>query len=314
MSTVVVIIVTWNASHLINDVLNALDIQTFLPQRVLLVDNASNDVDELEQIVLQHRQCELIKNDRNLGFAVANNIGIRLAGEVDYIALLNPDAFPEPQWLENLVVAAESNPTYGSFASRLINHENVALLDGAGDFLTAIGVPGRRGHGLSKDMLFLDQEIIFSPCAAAALYSRPALANCGGFDEDYFCYIEDIDLGFRLLLLGYPCLYVPNSIARHMGSALTGRRSSFSVYYGQRNLVFNFIKNMPGIIFWIFLPLHILMNVFSLIHFLFKGQLIIASKAKLDSLKYLPTLIKKRRHIQKTRKMPIRTVWRLLGR
>ena len=84
--------------------------------------------------------------------------------------------------------------------------------------------------------------------------------GAGGLDEDFFCYMEDIDLAFRLRLLGWECLHVPRAVCRHVGSAITGRRSDFSVYHGQRNIVWVFVKNMPPPLFALLLPLHVLLN------------------------------------------------------
>jgi GT2 family glycosyltransferase len=104
-------------------------------------------------------------------------------------------------------------------------------------------------HGTPASALKGSECEIFSPCAAAALYRRSALLEVGGFDEDFFCYVEDVDLGFRLRLAGYRCLYVPLSVAHHIGSGTTGgKNSDFSVYHGHRNLVWAFVKNMPGVL------------------------------------------------------------------
>ena len=95
---------------------------------------------------------------------------------------------------------------------------------------------------------------IFAPCAAAALYRRAAFLEAGGFDEHFFCYMEDVDLGFRLRLLGYRCGYAPAAIVHHVGSGTTGARSPFTVYHGHRNLVWTYVKNMPTPWFWLYLP------------------------------------------------------------
>jgi len=94
----------------------------------------------------------------------------------------------------------------------------------------------------------------FSPCAAAALYRASALREAGPFDADYFCYSEDVDLGFRLRLLGYTCWYAPDSVAHHVGSAITGGRSDFTMYHGVRNGIWTYVKDMPGVLAWLCLP------------------------------------------------------------
>jgi GT2 family glycosyltransferase len=156
---------------------------------------------------------------------------------------------------------------------------------------------------------------VFSPCAAAALYRRSALHEAGGFDEDYFCYAEDVDLGFRLRLAGHRCLYVPRSVARHVGCGTTGgHHSDFALYHGHRNLVWTFVKDMPGVLFWIFLPLHALLNIMSVLWFAFQGRWGVILRAKLDALKGLPKMWLKRRSIQRARVASVGEIWQQLDK
>lgn len=312
MTNVAVIIVTWNSAHLVGDVFQALAAQTLQPRRTLVVDNGSDDVALLASIVARFPGCELLRLEYNAGFAAANNVGIWRCEGMDFVALLNPDAFPEPGWLAALVSAAQQHPQVAAFGSRLLDHGDPTRLDGAGDYLTVAGKPGRRGHGQSALGRFLQGEEIFAPCAAAALYRRPALVAVGGFDEQFFCYVEDVDLAFRLLLSGYGSWYVPDSVVHHMGSALTGRRSVFTVYHGQRNLVFNYIKNMPGALFWIFLVPHLLLNLVYLLGASLTGRGGAAWRAKRDALRQLPVIWRQRRTIQSQRKVGTWRVLRLL--
>ena len=146
-------------------------------------------------------------------------------------------------------------------------------------------------------------EEVFSACPAAALYSREEFLKVGGFDEDYFSYFEDIDLGFRLRLSGGKCLYVPEAVVHHIGSASTGKRSDFSVYYGYRNMIWTFVKNMPNPLIWIFLPFHISAILFFVIYLTLRGQGKVISRAIFDAIHGLPKMIEKRKHIQKNRKI-----------
>lgn len=314
MASVAVIIVTWNAAALIDGVLAALDQQTLKPQRILVVDNGSDDADQLDAIVAGHARCELLKLDANRGFAAANNVGIARCQDVEFIALLNPDAFPSAGWLAALVASADVWEDAASFASRLLDHANPERLDGAGDALTVAGKPARRGHGETAAGRFLASEEVFAPCAAAAMYRREPLTRCGGFDESFFCYIEDVDLGFRLRLAGHGCRYVPGAVVLHMGSALTGRRSAFALYHGQRNMVFNFVKNMPAPLFWLLLPLHIAMNIAYLAGALLAGQGCDVWRAKRDALCALPALWRQRRVVQQARVASATDIWTVLDR
>jgi len=233
----------------------------------------------------------------------------------EWIALINPDAFAEPRWLEALLDAAESSPEFDVFGSKLLNAADSSLLDGAGDACHISGLVWRTAQGAPVSVAGERECEIFSPCAAAALYRRSALLEVGGFDEDFFCYVEDVDLGFRLRLAGYRCRHVPQSVAHHVGSGTTGgRHSDFSVYHGHRNLVWMFVKDMPGLLFWLFLPLHVAMNLASIVWFALRGQGGVMLRAKRDALSGLPKMWRKRKQIQKSRGASMGDIWRVLDR
>lgn len=311
---VTVIIVNWNGEHFLFRCLSALMSQTVKPQEIILVDNASSD-GSLE-VARRFPAVRLLAQDRNTGFARGNNLAIEAAAaECEWIALINPDAFAEPRWLEALLVAAESNPRFDVFGSKLINASAPLLLDGAGDVYHVSGLVWRMGHGIPASALQGFEYEVFSPCAAAALYRRSALLEVGGFDEDFFCYVEDVDLGFRLRLAGYRCLYVPKSVVHHVGSGTTGgKNSDFPIYHGHRNVVWTYVKDMPGILFWIFLPLHLAMNLVVLAVFAWRGQGRVILRAKRDALIGLPGMWKKRRLVQSKRKVSLRTILRVLDK
>lgn len=309
------IIVTWNAAHLMNAVLAALSKQTRPADRVLIVDNGSLDENQLIDIVAQYPFCELKRLGKNLGFAAANNIGVRECNDVEFVALLNPDAFPEPYWLEALLTAARDNSEFAVFGSKLVNAADPSVLDGVGDAYHISGLVWReRSEVPQQGGDFLTREI-FSPCAAAALYRRQIVVDAGGFDEDYFCYVEDVDLGFRLRLAGHKAMYVPNAVTHHVGSATTGgQHSDFSVYHGHRNLVWTFVKDMPGGVFWLLLPLHVAMNLVALVVFTLRGQGRVILRAKWDAIKGLPKMWRKRQLVQSTRITTVREIWRLMDK
>lgn len=311
---VAVIIVNWNGRDFLEECLNALLAQTIKPHEILLVDNASSDGSV--EIVRIFSSVRLLTQDCNTGFARGNNLAIVSASdESDWIALLNPDAFPDPQWLETLLVAAQSRPEFDVFGSKLVNAVDPALFDGTGDAYHISGLVWRTAHGVPMSVLGESECEIFSPCAAAALYRHSAFVAAGGFDEDFFCYVEDVDLGFRLRLAGYRCLYVPQSVAHHIGSGTTGgQHSDFSIYHGHRNLVWTFVKNMPGVLFWLLLPLHVALNVVSVIWFALCGKGAVILRAKRDALLGLPKMWRKRQQIQKARVASIWDIWRVLDK
>jgi GT2 family glycosyltransferase len=308
---VLVVIVNYNGGALLTRAVDAMRQQDFSNYRLVVVDNASTD-DSIAQMQSGHPGTEVLHPGKNLGFAAANNLAVRTYLNSRWIALLNPDAFPEPAWLRTLVNAARSNPDVAAFASRTVDARNRLILDGAGDAYHWSGRYWRRGYGLPGAGRYLCPEEIFSACAAAALYTRRAWEDMGGLDEDFFCYGEDVDLGFRLQLAGHRCLYVPGAVAYHQGSALTGERSAFSTYHGQRNLVWVYFKNMPPLLFWPLLPYHLVLNLAALISCVLRGQGRVAFKAKFDALRGLTRTWRKRRSIQRTRRVSAARIWSLL--
>ena len=311
---VTVVIVNWNCERFLERCLIALLSQTAKPYEIILLDNASTD-GSLE-IARRFPAVRVIALEQNTGFARGNNLAIEAASkESEWIALINPDAFAAPHWLEALLTATEFKPEFDVFGSKLVNAADSAMLDGTGDAYHISGLVWRTAHGAPVSTLDESECDIFSPCAAAALYRRSALLEVGGFDEDFFCYTEDVDLGFRLRLAGYRCLYVPLSVVHHVGSGTTGgKNSDFSVYHGHRNLVWMFIKDMPGHLFWLMLPLHVLLNLVSIIWFALRGQGGIILRAKRDALLGLPKMWRKRQQIQKGRLTSIGDIWRVLDK
>jgi GT2 family glycosyltransferase len=308
-----VVIVNYNAAGFLDRALEALAGQTRAPDRVIVVDNASAD-GSAEDLERHYAGVELIRLTKNVGFAAANNAGIWAAAECDWVALLNPDAFPEPDWLEQLVAAAQRESGYSFFASRLLLADEPHKVDGTGDVYHVSGLAFRRDHGRSALKASRPQEEVFAPCAAAALYRRDALIEIGGFDESYFAYLEDLDLAFRLRLAGHRCLYVPSSTALHHGSAIAGRTSDFTIYHSHRNLIWTYFKNMPSPHVWVYLPQHLLVNLAALIAYSLLGQPRTIVRAKRDAVRGLPRVLAERRRLQSTRRVGGRELRRLMGK
>jgi GT2 family glycosyltransferase len=295
------VIVNANSGRLLDTTLEHLARQTTPPTRTVVVDNASTD-GSAERVERLFPDIELIRMERNIGFAAANNVAARVVADCELIALLNPDAFAEPSWLEALLAAAAEAPAHSSFASRLMVASSDGVLDGTGDVYHVSGLAWRRDHGRPlADAGQAPAGEIFSPCAAAALYRRDAFLAAGGFDESYFCYLEDVDLGFRMRLKGELSLYVPTSVVHHVGSSTAGRESDFQIYHSQRNMVWTFVKNMPGSLLWRHLAQHVVVNVLTVVWYSLRGQAKTVARAKRDALKGLPRVIRARREVQASR-------------
>lgn len=301
--TTSIVIVTWNSAVHIPSCLTCLCAQTRQDFELILVDNGSTDSSlDLPEIYQQDLHIRVEKLGINRGFATANNIGAHLA-RGKWLILLNADAFPEPDWLEQFLRASEQNPRYTCFSSRQIQFNAPERLDGAGDTYHMSGLAWRNNYQLPSKTHGLEKRDVFSACGAAALYLREDFLQTGGFDEDYFSYFEDVDLGFRLRLAGKKCLYVPEAIVHHVGSASTGKRSDFSVYHGYRNMIWTFFKDMPSPLIWLLLPLHITTVLFFVGYLSMRGQGKVILRAIRDAVRGLPGIFEKRKVIQKNKKI-----------
>lgn len=293
MASVSIIIVNYNAGERLLKCLAAVKAQTHTPLEVLLVDNDSEDGSFLAALEA-HPWVTPMPMGENLGFAAANNRAAELA-RGDWLALLNPDAYPEPDWLEELLHASGRWPTVAAFGSTQIQADDVTVLDGAGDNLHALGVPYRGFFGWSIDNLPKEGKV-FAPCAAAALIQRDRFLELGGFDESFFCYCEDVDWGFRHRLSGGECIQVPAARVMHEGSGITGRQSAFTMYHGHRNRLWMWAKNAPPLLFWGLLPVQLLANGYFLTRFLSSDIWSDYQRALIDGYREFPKL---RRHARR---------------
>jgi len=308
-----VVVVNYNSGGWLRRCVTSLLNQTRVPDRVLIIDNASED-DSVASLPALPDSVEVIQAESNLGFAAANNLAIDRLQDMEWVALINPDAEADTEWLSALMRAADERAEYSFFGSRMLNAEDPKTLDGIGDVYHASGLVWRARHGRPEQASDTQACEIFSPCAAAALYRRQDLNDAGGFDERYFCYSEDTDLGFRLRLAGLRCLYVPESVVAHAGSGITGATSEFTVYHGHRNLVWTFVKNMPGRLLWLYLPQHLLMNLVSIVWMTLRGRGVAVLRAKVDAVKGLGWALGERRKIQSQRKATVDDIRAVLSR
>lgn len=313
-----VAIVNFYTAGYLRRCLRALAEQTRFADTIVIINNG--DLPGALDFVTENYPSILVLEQPNVGFAGANNLAINALEGHQWIALLNPDAFPEPEWLEQLLLAAHGHPEIAVFSSQLLRADNEHILDGDGDSYHLSGLAWRHNHGRPARYAGPKREV-FSACAAAALYRRDALIDVNGFDSSYFCYFEDIDLGFRLRLRGFRCLQVPAARVHHVGSAASGceKSSDFALYHGHRNLVWTFVKNMPGHWFWLLLPMHLVLNLVEIIWYTCKGRSKVMCRAKLDAVKEIPAVWAQRRQVQAQRTASCMTilksmsVWPLMG-
>lgn len=293
---VTVVVVNFNSGRYLAECLEALSAQTYPGFRAIVIDNASSD----ESVVRARRAVDdpriVFKVlPENLGFAAANNLAVREA-DTPWIATLNPDAFPEPDWLNRMLEATARHPDVPMFGATLLDAETPGRLDGAGDNYSAVGIAWRGGHHRIVPVPPSDYEV-FAPCAAAAVYRRDAFLAQGGFDERFFCFMEDVDLAFRLRLAGGRCIHVTGARVRHVGGGSGGRNRRRSDFWGFRNRIWTFVKNMPGPLFWPLFPAHLLANLALLVLAVPQGRVVGVSAGILAGLRGIPAFWRERRKI-----------------
>lgn len=264
-----------------------------------IVDNGSTDGSIATLPDLDKRFIIMELGD-NTGFAAANNTAAKQA-KAPWLALLNPDAFARPDWLEQLLKASGTTPniTMVGSAQYLALADNPTL-DGVGDCYHFSGIAFRAGYG--KQIEPPKAGLVFGPCAAAALYHRGKFLALGGFDERFFCYHEDVDLAFRMQLSGGECLQSPDAIVDHISSGISSKVPEFAIYHGTRNRIWTFFKNMPWPLLIFLTPFHIGANLAYLGWALFrKGRLKPTLRGIRDGIKGLPQTFRDRKIVQETR-------------
>ncbi len=309
MSKVSVLIVNYNSGDRLKRCLECLDAQTFPDFEIIVIDNASSDDSvECASERVNGLAVRFINAGENLGFAVANNLAA-LEASGEWLVFLNPDAYARPDWLARLMAATKRYPWADAFGSTQLDADDASRIDGAGDVFPVFGAPYRGHSGWPVEKLPPDGEC-FAPCAAAALYRRTCFEALGGFDGSFFCYGEDVDLGFRLRLAGGRAVQVADAVILHEGSAITGRASDFTVYHGNRNSIWTAYKNMPGFLYWPLLPVQLVVSFYYLSRSWTVGIGPAYWRALKDGYGGLYALRRKRREIQAKRKASLFSMMR----
>jgi GT2 family glycosyltransferase len=243
-----VVIVTWNRRELLRNCLQSLALQQGPRFEVILVDNSSSDgsveMAEREFGATGRLILRVICNSENRGFCTANNQGIALA-QGAFIALLNNDAEAEPGWIEGLAGAFTARPAVGMAASKILVWEDPARIDKAGHLIYLDGQNRGRGSGQLDTGQFDKSEEVLWPDGCAAMYRRAMLDEIGGFDEDFFAYADDAELGLRARIAGWDCLYVPQAVVRHHRGATLGVLSTRRLELIERNRILLAAKLFP---------------------------------------------------------------------
>jgi len=306
------IVLNYNGEKVIRVCLASLLNQTYKNMEIIVVDNASSDGSLA--IVRQEFPCvSLIVNKTNLGFGGGNNVGIA-AARGEFILILNNDARLDEACVEELVKSISKDKKYGACASKILLEHEMGLLDVAGIAVCLDGLSIGRGRLESKDIYNTEEEVFFaSDCAC--LYRKEMLDDIKLFhefyDEDFFAYADETDLGWRARLAGWKCIYNPKAIVYHCHSAAAGAYSAFKAFLVERNRIWVAVKNFPlpmvlsGLFFtfqrYCFQTYGVLANKGAAGRFTDKASKLqlaqILLRANISAIRGLPKMLKKRRKI-----------------
>ncbi|BBB32256.1 glycosyl transferase family 2 [Thermotomaculum hydrothermale] len=312
MVDISVIIVNYNGEKYLPDCLNSLLNQTFKNFEIIVVDNNSQDSSRNYLKQIKNSQIKTIFLEKNSGFGAGNNIGFKHS-KGKYIVILNNDAEVKDDFLENIIKPFDIDEEIGMVAPLILFKFNPDTIDKAGGHLVYFdGLNRGRGCQEKLSEKYLKPGYVLIPDGCAACFKREVIEKYDFFDEDFFLYGEDTDLGLRYVRAGVKCYYQPDAVVYHMHSATAGEYSRLKAYYVERNRVFVLIKNFP-IVCVLLSPFFTLIRYFfqALSVFVKKGSageftkeysafelLKILLKANIDSLKLLPVFWGKRRDLK----------------
>jgi len=294
-----VVIPNWNGRELLAQCLPAVLSQTYAPIEVIVVDNGSHD-SSADWVASNFPDITLIRNAINMGFAVGSSLGIKQSSGA-FVATLNNDAYANPDWIAVLVNVIEKDPQIGMCASQMVLHSDPGRIDSAGIAIDRAGIAWDRLGGQPVSASESAPIEVFGPCAGAALYRRAMLDDIGFFDEDFFMYLEDVDLAWRARLRGWRCLYVPDAVVHHVHSASGREGSPFKRQLLGRNKVWTIVKNYPSPALWAYLPAILAYDLGAVLFALLFQRDVNPLLGRLRSLPGLPRMWAKRRAIQRRR-------------
>jgi GT2 family glycosyltransferase len=306
-----ILVLNHNGKHLLKPCLESIFGQTFTDYEVIVVDNNSND-GSAEYIKENFTNITLIENPENLGFAGGNNMGIKAcAGE--WIFFLNNDTILEKNCLEFLAKYIENKKTEQLvFMPLMLKADSPELIDSAGDMLYPWGYAYRYDAVPANKPEFSESKEIALACCGAAVFNRELIEKLNGFDEDFFLYYEDVDLSLRARHLGAEIWLIPQAKVFHKGSATVGKKTQSRLYYIERNRFFAKLKNFPLPTLIKYAPISFVCSLCSFILWTTRGFFGTWMKSRIDMLKGMPKMLKKRKKIFAESKINSLKQWELI--
>lgn len=303
-----VVIVNRNGIEFVDACLRSVLSSDYPEFEVIFVDNASSDgsLEYVKDTFGLDKRLLFVENSSSVGPAVGRNNGIAVA-KGKYIAFLDNDTEVDVLWLIELVNVLEQDASIGAAQSKLLKSDQRDVFDYAGDYLTPFGFLSERARG-AKDAGQFDYVVdIFSAKSAACLIRKDVLDRIGGFDEDFYMYLEETDLCWRVWLAGYRVVFIPNSRVYHAyGTKKKATKEHYPEYtvryYGCRNYISTLLKNLGNINLIKILPLHVFSMSALSVMFILKGRIrdfLWIQKAIFFNIFNIASLLKKRFFIQR---------------
>jgi GT2 family glycosyltransferase len=293
-----IVIPNWNGARWLPGCLDSLAGQTLQPAEIIVADNGSSD-GSLDLLRVRYPEVRVIELGRNTGFAFAANRGIE-AAKAEAVALVNTDVELQRNWLERMARALDSDPSAASVASKMMDLRERDRFYDAGDILRRDGACEQRGRFRQDDGRYDEPGSVFAACAGAALYRRDAVLSLGGFDERFFAYLEDVDLGLRLRLAGWTCVYEP-AVAYHASEGSSGGLTRPMQSLVERNTLLLVAKAFPPR--W--LPLVLYRQLGWAWHARREGRLRAQLQGAASALPLLPQMLRERRALLASAVVPV---------
>jgi GT2 family glycosyltransferase len=309
--TVSVIVLNYNGCRWLEGCLSSLAAQDFPSLEVILVDNHSSDA-SIALVKERFPWVRVLALDRNAGFSGGNNAGARMA-RGRFLAFLNNDTEADGHWVSALTNALDESPQAGLATSLVVYLHDPSIVDSAGDGYARWGGAFKHRHG-QPDSGDRHPVEVFGACGAACMIRREVFDQLGGFDDDLFLVYEDVDLSYRAQLRDHRCLYVPDARVRHAGSATMGTVSRTAVFHGQRNLEWVYFQNTPLRLLLRTLPGHVVYALAGGLYLAWSGHFGTWLAAKWAALMGLPSVLRKRRVVQRLRSTDVRRLWNVMDR